>query len=163
MTTDHFVWIARRRFLTLALLALLFTSCTVVFVSPYDEMTDRAATDLVTKTEKFLARYAAMTNETGRVMRPGKTYDDEAAKFYNEARGDVAAILIRSEQKAKNEEEIQILRDLSTRYVQLEASHRLGPITVSSAAGLHRSVRALLHVQLTKKHIGTAKAATSNP
>jgi len=33
-------------------------------------------------------------------------------------------MLLRSEQKDKNDEEIQILRNLVTRYSQLEASHR---------------------------------------
>ena len=70
-------------------------------------------------------------------------------------------MLLRSGQKSKNEEEIQILRDLSTRYDQLEQSHRLGTITKTSASGLHRTLRALLQVQLAKKHIGTSKTPTS--
>ena len=88
MRTRNSVWIARRAFSLLALLPLLFANCSVLFVSPYDEVTDRAAT------------------------------------FYNEARGAAAAMLLRSEQKDKNDEEIQILRNLVTRYSQLEASHR---------------------------------------
>jgi triphosphoribosyl-dephospho-CoA synthetase len=143
-----------------ALLPLLFAGCSVLFVSPYDEVTDRSATELATKTETFLARYAA-TTQAGKIVKPGKPYDSEAASFYNEARGAAAAMLLRSEQKSKNEEEIQILRDLITRYDQLEASHRLGTITNSSAPGLHRTMRALLQVQLAKKHIGTSKAPAS--
>ena len=69
MRTRNSVWIARRAFSLLALLPLLFASCSVLFVSLYDEVTD-------------------------------------------------------SEQKDKNDEEIQILRNLVTRYGQLEASHR---------------------------------------
>jgi hypothetical protein len=140
-----------------AVAALLLAGCAVLFVSPYDETTDRAVSDLVAKTETFLGRYAATVDESGKLARPGRAYDDEAAKFYNEARGAAAAILLRSEQKDKNDEEIAILRDLSTRYDQLEASHRLGRITKTSAAGLHRTLRALVQVQLTKKHIGTTK------
>jgi len=112
MRTRNPVWIARRAFSLLALLPLLFTSCSVLFVSPYDEVTDRAATDLVTKTEIFIVRYATTTNETGHTVRHGKPYDA------------AAAMLLRSEQKDKNDEEIQILRNLVTRYGQLEASHR---------------------------------------
>jgi hypothetical protein len=167
MRTRKSVWIARRTVSLVALLPLLFASCSVVFVSPYDEVTDRAATDLVTKTEIFIVRYAATTDEAGRIVRRGKPYDDQAATFYNEARGATAAMLLRSEQKDKNEEEIQILRNLNTRYDQLEASHRLGTITKTSAAGLHRTLRALVQVQLTKKHIGTSgeasSASASNP
>jgi hypothetical protein len=144
-------------------LPLLMGGCAVMFVSPYDEMTDRSATELVLRTETFLVRYAAVTDETGNVAQEGKPYDREAAAFYTDAKGAAAAILFRSEQKAKNEEEIEILRNLITRYGQLEASHRLGRITKTSAAGLHRTLRALLQVQLTKKHIGTAAAPTTAP
>jgi hypothetical protein len=161
MRTRNSVWIERRVFSLLGLLPLLFASCSVLFVSPHDEVTDRAATDLVTKTEIFIVGYAATTDETGRIVRRGKPYDHEAATFYNEARGAAAAMLLRSEQKDKNEEEIQILRNLSTRYDQLEASHRLGSITKTSAAGLLRTLRALVQVQLTKKHIATSNEATS--
>ena len=64
------------------LLSLLLCGCSVLFVSPYDEVTDRAATELATKTETFLARYAA-TTEAGKIVKHGKPYDDEAATFYN--------------------------------------------------------------------------------
>jgi len=117
MRTRNLVSIPRRELSLLALLPLLFPSCSVFFVSPYDEMTDRAATELVAKTEIFIVCYAATTDETGHIARRGKPYDVEA-------RGAAAAVLLRSEQKDKNEEEIQILRNLSTRYDQLEASHR---------------------------------------
>jgi hypothetical protein len=124
MRTRNSVWIARRAFSLLALLPWLFASCAVLFVSPYDEVTDRAATGLVTKTEIFIVGYATTTNETGHTVSHGKPYDAEAATFYNEARGAAAAMLLRSEQKDKNDEEIQILRKLVTHYGQLEASHR---------------------------------------
>lgn len=150
-------------FWILALLPLLLAGCSVLFVSPYDEMTDRAISDLVVKTETFLVRYSATTNDLGRLVKAGRAFDDEAAKFYNEARGAAAAILLRSEQKDKNQEEIKMLRDLSSQYDRLEASHRLGTITKTSAAGLHTTLRALLQVQLTKKHIGTYKTSSSPP
>jgi hypothetical protein len=155
--------LAQPQFYLFTLLVLLMAGCSVLFVSPYDEMTDRAATELVTRTETFLGRYAAATDETGRLLRRGKAYDDEAAKFYNDARGAAAAMLIRSEEKDKNEEEIGILQDLGNQYTKLEASHRLGTITKSSASGLRRCSRALLHVQLTKKHIGTSKTSATAP
>jgi hypothetical protein len=85
MRTRNSVWIARWAFSLLALLPLLFASCSVLFVSPYDEVTDRAATDLVTKTEIFIVGYATTTNETGHTVRHGKPYDAEATTFYNEA------------------------------------------------------------------------------
>ena len=163
MQRHNSIRISRRAAPFLALLPLLLASCSVLFVSPYDEMTDRAATELVVKTETFLGRYAAVTDDAGRLVKAGRSYDDEAAKFYNDARGAAAAMLIRSEEKDKNEEEIGILQDLGNQYGKLEASHRLGTITKSSAAGLHRTLRALLHVQLTKKHIGTSKAPASPP
>ena len=85
----------------LLLLPLLLCGCSVLFVSPYDEVTDRSANELTTRTEIFLVRYAARTDETGNVIRSGKSYDSEAAAFYNEAHGTVDAILLRSEQKEK--------------------------------------------------------------
>jgi len=124
MRTRNSVSIPRRALSLLALLPLLFASCSVLFVSPYDEVTDRAATELGTKTEIFIVRYAGTADETGHIVRRGKPYDAEAATFYTEARGAVAAMLLRSEQKDENEEEIQILRNLVTRYSQLEASYR---------------------------------------
>ena len=169
MQTSHCTWIARRAFTLLALLPMLFAGCSVLFVSPYDEMTDRAVMELVAKTETFLARYAATTDETtGRVIKRGKAYDDEAAKFYNEARGAAAAISFRSSQKDKNEDEIQMLKDLAIQYDKLEASHRVGMIDQRvSASGVHRTLRALLRAQLTKKRIGSSKkepsASGSNP
>lgn len=145
---------------------LLLASCSsVVFVSDYDEVTDQAATELAARTETFLARYAASTNETGTITREGKSYDSEAATFYAEARGAAAAILLRADQKLHNEDEINVVQSLIKQYERLEASHRLGTITPKSAAGLHRTLRSLLNIQLTKKHIGTTTRgnAASSP
>jgi hypothetical protein len=144
-----------------SLLLICLGGCSVLFVSPYDELTDRSANELIIRTEAFLGRYAVKTDETGKVTTSGKPYDGEAGAFYNEARAAVNAMLLRSEQKAKNEEEIQILQDLGRQYDRLEASHRLGTITKNSAAGLHRTLRALSRVQLTKKQIGTSKESTT--
>jgi hypothetical protein len=163
------IWFRQRQITLLVLLPFLLAGCSVLFVSPYDEMTDRAVSELVVKTETFLARYAATTDETtGKLIKRGKAYDDEAARFYNEARGAAAAILLRSSQKDKNEEEIQMLKDLAIQYDKLEASHRLGTIDQQvSASGLHTTLRAILRVQLTKKRIGSTKkeatASGSNP
>ncbi|HEX8679044.1 MAG TPA: hypothetical protein VF683_03755, partial [Chthoniobacterales bacterium] len=65
---------------------------------------------------------------------------------------------LRAERKEKNEEEVEILKNLGTQYRRLERSHRLGTITSSSAAGLRRTLRSLIQVQLTKKHIRTANS-----
>jgi hypothetical protein len=104
-----------------ALLPLLLASCSVLFVSPYDEVTARAATELVTKTETFLVRMSRHRRDGNDFV--ARKYDREASTFYNEGRVTTAAMLPRSEQKEKNEEEIRILRNLSSRYDQLEASH----------------------------------------
>jgi hypothetical protein len=108
MRTRNSAWTAAHVFSLVALLPLLFVSCSVLFVSPYDEVTDRAATALVTKTEIFIVRYAGTTDETGYTGRRGKPYDGEAATFYTEARGAAAAMRLRSEQKDKNDEEIKL-------------------------------------------------------
>ena len=142
-------------------LVLLLASCSVLFVSPYDEITDRGVNDLVARTETFLVRYAGVTDDTGATVQRGRAYDAAAATFYSEARGAASAMLLRSSEKAKNEEEIEILTSVDNQYRQLEASHRLGRITRKSAAGLHRTLRSLLRVQLIKKGIGTPSQAAA--
>lgn len=145
--------------------AILFASsgCAVTLLSSYDEETDRAASELITRTETFLARYAAVADQSGAIIRKGRPYDSEAAAFYDDARGRAAAILLRSREKdpRQNKDEIDIVTNLDRRYLRLQDSHRLGTITTTSASGLRRSLRALVHVQLTKKHIGTAKQAAA--
>lgn len=146
-----------------AFFLVTLASCSVTFLSSYDEVTDRAISDLTTRTEAFLSRYAAVTDESGHAVRAGKHYDTEAAAFYDEARGAVASILLRSREKAKNEDEISVLTNLEGRYRRLEESHRLGPITQTSASGLLTSLRAVTHIQLTKKRIGTTTQPASAP
>ena len=140
---------------------IILTGCSILLVSPYDETTDRAASELVLRTETFLSRYAAVTDHSGSTVVAGKPYDSAAGEFYDGARGAAAAMLVRSSQKAKNSEEIQILTNLGPQYARLEKSHRLGLITQTSASGLRRSLRALSHIQLVKKRIGTTGAASS--
>ncbi len=137
-------------------LGLLFSGCAVMFISPYDEQTDNDANALVRDTEVFLSNYALLHDAGTSVIQKGKPYDSGAAKFYNDARGAIKAMLVRSEQKARNDEEIGILRQLVQQYNLLEASHKLGTISDVSASGLRRSLRALIHVQLAKKHLEAA-------
>lgn len=68
MRTRNSVWIARRVFSLLALLPLLFASRSVLFVSPYYEVTDRAANDVLTKTAIFIVHSAATTDKTGQIV-----------------------------------------------------------------------------------------------
>jgi hypothetical protein len=75
MRTRNSVWIARRVFSLLALLSMLLASCSVLFVSPYYEGTDRAATDLVTKTAIFYCPLCRTTDKTGQIVSRGKSYD----------------------------------------------------------------------------------------
>lgn len=155
--------IAEVKYAVFFALLLVFSSCSVTFLAAYDEVTDRAITDLTVRTEAFLARYAGVTDNSGRIVRSGKSYDAEAAAFYDQSCGAVAAILLRSGEKANNTEEVNILHRLDERYRKLQESHRLGPITQDSAAALHRSLRALTHIQLTKKHIGTTQQTAAEP
>lgn len=124
----------------LGLLALLFSSCAVMFVAPYDEFTDRALYDLHLKTSAFVARASAT----------GASYA-ESAGFYQEAIATVNAIRSRAEMQPRNENETNLLNQLEDQYKRLAAKHRLGPLQPSLAGSLEFSFRKLTRAQLAKK------------
>jgi len=141
----------------LGLLALLFSSCAVIFVAPYDEFTDRALYDLHLKTSAFIARASAT----------GASYAESAA-FYQEAIATVNAIRSRAEMQPRNENETSLLNQLEDQYKRLAAKHRLGPLQPSLAGSLEFSFRELTRAQLAKKRslktgAKTKSAATSSP
>ena len=96
------------RLLTASILAALITSCAAVFVSPYDETTDRLITDLSVKTETAIAKADA-----------GKLSEEDRAKFYDEALGTVRTMKRRSSLFAKNDDEIKALTQLEQRFVDI--------------------------------------------
>lgn len=135
----------------LGLLALLFSSCAVMFVAPYDEFTDRALYDLHLKTSTFVARASAT----------GASYA-ESAPFYQEAIATVRTIRSRAEMQLRNENETNLLLQLEDQYKRLAEKHRLGSLQPSLAGSLEFSFRKLTRAELAKKRSLKTSAVTEN-
>ncbi len=133
----------------LGLLALLYSGCSVMFVAPYDEFTDRALYDLHLKTSTFIARASAT----------GASYADSAS-FYQEAIATVRTIRSRAEMQVRNENETNLLLQLEDQYKRLAEKHRLGSLQPSLAGSLEFSFRKLTRAQLAKKRSLKTSAAT---
>ena len=135
----------------LGLLALLYSSCSVMFVAPYDEFTDHALYDLHLKTSTFVARASAT----------GATYA-ESASFYQEAIATGRTIRSRTEMQVRNENETHLLLQLEDQYKRLAEKHRRGPLQPSLAGSLELTFRELTRAQLAKKRSLKTGAATEN-
>lgn len=125
------------RALLLAAFAFL-TSCSVLFVAPYDETTDRLLTDLSVKTETAIASADA-----------GQLSPDERSKFFDEAVGMVRTMRARSALFLKNEDEIAALAQLEKRYQDLR-QHGASP-RGSIATALRLTLLDLQQIQVAKK------------
>jgi hypothetical protein len=126
-----------------ALTAFIVSSC-VMFVGPYDEVTDKAISDLEIKTEQFIAK---MEN----------THGDYASNkaFYVDAKASVRSIKLRAELYPKNSGELKELDLLSQNLDNLEKLHRAGPLTGLVADGartaLEANFKSLMQIELAKK------------
>lgn len=56
--------------IAVAIVGAFVTSCAVVFVRPYDEITDKAINDLAIKTEQFLAKMEATGGDYQEPIEP---------------------------------------------------------------------------------------------
>lgn len=128
------------------LLVLLMAGCSVMFVTPYDEILDKQVTDLQLKTEQFFAK----------VEGSGASY--EASKpFYQDAKAAVRVMRARAEASGeeKNKGEISEINLLEEKFGQLEVYHRAGSIRGKGGQAVHESIavnfRALLRIELAKK------------
>jgi hypothetical protein len=132
----------RPSFLIIALLTL--SSCAVMLVGPYDEVTDKAVTDLESKTELFFAKLA---NTHGR-------YEDNKS-FYNETKASLSAIKLRAELYPKNGGELKAIDLLTDNFKNLEELNQVGPLTPAVASPAHSSIQtnfqSLLQIELAKK------------
>ena len=124
------------RIAPLAAAVAALSSCTLL--APYDEVTDRAVTELAIRTEATLARADA-----GQLSAP------ESQKFLSDSIGAVRALKARAELKAKNSEETAALGDLEQRYVALAARNR--PLRSSVATGLRATLLSVQQIQVSKK------------
>jgi|ERR1700736_2076860 len=130
--------IISRNLVAVSFCALLGTSCAVTFVAPYDEKTDQLLTELSVKTETAIAQ--ADVDQLSAEQR---------TKFYQEAIGTVRAMAARSSLYAKNEREIDALKELDKAYVALR-DKGISPRT-SLAGGMRLRLSALQQIQIAKK------------
>lgn len=117
---------------------VFLSSCSVLFVAPYDETTDHLLTDLSVKTETAIASADA-----------GQLSQEERGKFFDEAVGMVRTLKARSGLFAKNEDEIAALAQLEQRYQDLR-QHNASPRS-SIATGLRLTLLDLQQIQVAKK------------
>ena len=139
----------------LALLAVLFSSCAVMLVGPYDEITDKAITDLAYRTQLFFAKTEA----------DGSGYAANAS-FYRDAHASLRAIRLRAELYPKNTGELKAIDLLSQNFDNLAELHRDGPLT--GLAGktarqlIETNFHALLQIELSKKRSSGVPSPTNN-
>lgn len=157
----------RRSSVFILLLALLISGCAVSFIGPYDELTDRAITDLQNRTELFITRM----RETG--GRYSQNRD-----FYSDARARLASIRLREELYARklkrdqsdtstpevvlkkgqpdpNDPTLRLIELLRGNLDQLEKLHQEGPLTGTAGKVAHQLIntnfQSLLQLELAKK------------
>jgi hypothetical protein len=127
-----------RNILALFACALLATSCAVTLVAPYDSTTDNQLSELSVKTETAIARADA-----------DQLSADDRTKFYQESIGSVRAMEARSSLYAKNEKEIDALKELEKAYTALR-DRGVSPRT-SLAGGVRSRLSSVQQIQIAKK------------
>jgi hypothetical protein len=90
----------------------------VRFVSPYDEVIDRGASDIYTRIVTFVDK---MTPLAG---KPEGTYSANSA-FYSELKGSVASLQLRASVQGKNEVTIALVKELGTNVDNLRRLHEM--------------------------------------
>lgn len=134
----------KRSVILLALLILIVSGCAlrVKYVAEYDEIMDRAVSDLHRKTATFFARVQSS---------PGPDGSYEANRtFYEEARGDVAALILRARVSEKGLAKTPLtsnFEDLQKQYEDLAALHKTSPPPVailSAESAFEQSFRAII-------------------
>ncbi len=117
-----------------------------MLVGPYDQVTDKAISDLETKTELFLAKMEA----TGGSYESNKT-------FYQESKAAIRAIRLRAELygKDKNRGELDDLDKLDQNFDNLAELHRAGPLTGKpvniARVEIETNFQSLIQIELAKK------------
>jgi hypothetical protein len=140
--------------IAVAVVSVLVTSCAVVLVGPYDEVTDQAITELETKTEQFLVKM-----ELG-----GGDYQSNKS-FYRDAKASVRAIRLRAELYEKNEGELRELDLLAQNFDNLAKLHRLGSLTGNAGSiartQIETNFQSLIRIELAKKRSSGVSNKTS--
>ena len=130
-------------------LPLLLVGCAVMFVSSYDEVTDREIQDAAKTTETLI----------GDVVANGTSYK-EHAREYRQIDGALGALEMRSATYQKNEAEVDLIQKLRAALRNLQRTHKeVGPFRPAEAEGVRSLFRSLIHHELAKKR----SAGTGGP
>jgi len=123
------------------LLPLLLVGCAVIFVSSYDEITDREIQEAAKTTEVLI----------GDVLANQTSYR-EHAKEYREIDGALGALEMRASNYQKNEAEIELIQKTRAALRDLQRTHKeIGPFRLAEAEGVRSLFRSLIHHELAKK------------
>ncbi|MBS0497948.1 MAG: hypothetical protein HRU77_02325 [Gammaproteobacteria bacterium] len=128
--------------------SLAVSGCTVKLISSYDEMTDRAVTDLQRKTEAHLV---ALESVEG---LPECTYENHKP-FYDEAKVDISAITVRAAAIPKNDITTQETQLLAGNLDNLEKLHKIACLSKDQItlvrSHFNTSFTAILKLELAKR------------
>ena len=130
--------------LVLVLLISLLIGCAlkVKLVGEYDEITDKAVTDLNKKTASFFVKLKS-SSEADASYEANK-------KFYDDAQGDVAALILRAkvtEEGLKRNPLTRNFEDLQKQYEDLAVLHKTSPnqkMIKSAEEAFEQSFRAIV-------------------
>jgi hypothetical protein len=140
--------------IAVAIVGAFVASCAVVFVGPYDEITDKAINDLAMKTEQFLAKMEAT----------GGDYESNRS-FYRDAKASIRSIRLRAELYEKNEGELKELDLLDQNFDNLAKLHRLGSLTGMTGSiartQIEANFKSLIQIELAKKRSSGVSKTTS--
>jgi hypothetical protein len=143
--------LALHRCFPLALVLILALGCKVKLISDYDDVTDRAVTELQRKVEGFVHR---MESSAG---TPAGEYAQNKP-FYIDARTDVGAIQVRARAIDHNERTLQSLDHLKIGIDHLEQLHRSAgtrglteALAEPALAALNTQFTAIIKLELAKK------------
>lgn len=140
----------RRLLQSLIVLTVAFSisGCAIKLISSYDETTDKTVTALQKKTEAHLVALEAVEG------LPECTYEKHR-RFYDEAKVDVSAIVVRAAAIPKNEITTEQTALLSRSLESLEKLHKVACLTKDQITPLrtqfNSSFTAILKLELAKR------------
>ena len=147
-------WRRRQTRVSLMLLVLAVAGCSIRLISSYDEITDRSATELQRKVERFVR---SMESASG---TPAGAYANNKA-FYDEAEADVSAMRIRATAIPQNRLTLQQIELLDKNLELLRQLHQRGDSLRAAVAtpaldAMNATFAAIIKLELEKKR-GAAK------
>jgi hypothetical protein len=138
----------RRLPLIFLILALLVQGCHVFLISGYDEVTDKAATELQKKTTEFFIKLERNIGKTEASYESNK-------KFYDDFRVELSSLKVRADAVEKNKIVQDQIAELNKMIDSLEALHKIGFATAEQLKPLKQpfdsAFTAIIKFQLALK------------